>query len=215
MLKILYIGFQGIVSTRYSPYFYGIFKMSNMPTIDNFKCCYDSVRDIKIYDCILSDDGLTIDGYTEDGAKAKYISDKGKWFYGSEISRLNLITFADRTPQEMREITAKANQKRIENNEKKRTLNEIAKSLLTVELSERNINQILGDSKEIVGDSKDVGTIMIAKMIQSAMSGSFKCAEFVRDTAGYKPKNEMEISADIMTDDDRALLDKVSKRLIG
>ena len=56
-----------------------------------------------------------------------------------------------------------------------------------------------------------VGSVMIGAMIQGALNGSFKCAEFVRDTAGYKPKNEVEISADIMTDADRSLIDKALK----
>ena len=83
-----------------------------------------------------------------------------------------------------------------------------------IELS-KNITEILGDSQELIGDNRDAGTVMIAKMIQTAMAGSFKAAEFVRDTAGYKPKNEVELQADIMTDQDRSLLDKVSHRLTG
>lgn len=185
------------------------------PVIDNTGCCYDPEKDIKIYNCILSEDLKTISGYTEDGVKAKYFFDKHKWFYGKEIRELNLITFDQRTPEEMKHITALSNQKRLENNAKQRSLNDIAKSLLKVELSKKNIDQILGDSQELIGDSRDAGTVMIAKMIQTAMAGSFKAAEFVRDTAGYKPKNEVDISADIMTDEDRSLLAKIDKRLTG
>ena len=58
---------------------------------------------------------------------------------------------------------------------------------------------------------------MIAKMIQTAMAGSFKAAEFVRDTAGYKPesKSSIDLTGEIMTDADRSLIDKLSKRLTG
>ena len=48
-------------------------------------------------------------------------------------------------------------------------------------------------------------------MIQGALNGSFKCFEAVRDTAGFKPKNEVELNADIMTDADKALIDKALK----
>ena len=185
------------------------------PVIDHTGCCYDPIKDIKIYNCILSEDNTNISGYTDDGVKAKYIFDLHKWLYGNEISRLNLITLADRSPEDRKKIQSLGNEKRKENNEKKRSLNDIAKAMLTIELSKRSINEILGDSQELIGDNRDAGTVMIAKMIQTAMAGSFKAAEFVRDTAGYKPKNELEVSADIMTDSDRALLDKVNQRLTG
>lgn len=187
------------------------------PIIDSTGCCYDSLRDEKIYNCILSEDGSNISGYTEEGVKAKYIFNKHKWYYGNEISRLNLITLADRDPLERKRIQSLGNEKRKENNEKKRSLNDIAKTMLTIELSKRSINEILGDSQELIGDNRDAGTVMIAKMIQTAMAGSFKAAEFVRDTAGYKPENksQLELNANIMTDEDRSLLDKVNQRLTG
>ena len=63
------------------------------PVIDNTGCSYDSVKDIKIYNCVLADDYSNISGYTEDGVKAKYIFKDHRWYYGAEISKLNLITF--------------------------------------------------------------------------------------------------------------------------
>lgn len=185
------------------------------PTIDSTGCSYDSVKDIKIYNCVLADDLSNISGYTEDSVKAKYIFKDHKWYYGAEISRLNLITLADRSPEDRRKIQSLGNEKRKENNEKKRSLNDIAKSMLTIELSKRSINEILGDSQELIGDNRDAGSVMIAKMIQTAMAGSFKAAEFVRDTAGYKPKNEVDIQADIITEADRSLLEKIDRRLTG
>ena len=50
-------------------------------------------------------------------------------------------------------------------------------------------------------------------MVQEAGKGSYKHYETLRDTAGFKPKDEVGITADIMTDADRSLLDKVSGRL--
>lgn len=185
------------------------------PIIDNTGCCYDPVKDIKIYSCILSEDNAFISGYTEDGVKAKYIFTHHKWFYGKEIRELNLITLADRSPEDRKKIQSLGGKKVQENINKQRSLNDIAKSMLMCELSKKNINEILGDSQELIGDNKDAGSVMIAKMIQVAMAGSFKAAEFVRDTAGYKPKNEVDIQADIITEADRSLLEKLNKRLTG
>ena len=185
------------------------------PIIDNEGKCYDSVRDITIYSCVLSDDNTFIEGYTEEGTKAKYIFSKAKWFYGNEISRLNLITFNQLDSEEHKRISSIGGTHTQDNYRAKRTLNDIAKQMLEVELTETSIDEILGDSKQLIGDDKTSGAVLIAKMIQQAMSGNSKCAEFVRDTAGYKPKNEVDISADIITEEDRSLMDKLQKRLTG
>ena len=186
------------------------------PVIDNTGCSYDSVKDIKIYNCVLSDDLSNISGYTEEGTKAKYIFCHHKWFYGNEISRLNFIPLTDRSPEEQYAIRSKAGKARWDKEREKRTLNDIAKELLDASMSDKSIEEVLGDSKELLGDNKTAGAVMMVKMIQTAMAGSFKAAEFVRDTAGYKiDKQQIDINADIMTDADRSLIDKLSKRLTG
>ena len=185
------------------------------PIIDNTGCCYDPERDIKIYSCVLSDDESCIVGYTEEGKKAKYIFNHHKWYYGIEISKLNLITFNQLSEEEHKKISSIGGTHTQDNIRAKRTLNDIAKQMLNVELTEDSINEILGDSKILIEDDKTSGAVMIAKMIQQACAGSFKAAEFVRDTAGYKPRNEVSIDADIMTDEDRSLIDKLNRRLSG
>ena len=188
---------------------------NNDPIIDNTGCCYDPIKDIKIYSCILADDNSNISGYTEDGTKAKYIFNDHKWYYGNEISKLNLITFDKLSADDHKKLCSLGGKKTQEKINKQRTLNDIAKTMLSVELTESSIQEILGDSIQLIGDDKSSGAVMIAKMIQQACAGSFKAAEFVRDTAGYKPKNDIEITADIMTDEDRSLIDKLNKRLTG
>jgi len=185
------------------------------PIIDNTGCCYDHVKDIKIYSCVLSEDDQTISGYTEEGTKAKYIPDKHKWFYGNEISRLNFIPLTERSEEEQFKIRSKGGQTRWNNERNKKTLNDIAKELLDRTMSDKSINEILGDSKEILGEDNTVSAVMMVKMIQQAMAGNHKAAEFVRDTAGYKPKDQVDISADIITEEDRSLMDKLQKRLTG
>ena len=99
--------------------------------------------------------------------------------------------------------------------EREESLNDMAKRMLKVEMSDKNIDEILGTARELIGEEKTAAAVMIAKMIQTACAGSFKAAEFVRDTAGYKPKDSVEISADIITEEDRSLIDKLNKRLTG
>lgn len=182
------------------------------PVIDNNKCCYDDVKGITIYSCELDPDCKFISGYTEDGTKAKYFFDRGKWFYGHEISSLYLIPFNVLDPEKQKELSSlggKASQEQIRN---KRSLNDLARAMLDRVMTEKQVDEVLGDGKNIAEDNT-VGGVMLAKMVQVAMSGSFKAAEFVRDTAGYKPKNEVELNAEIMSDSDRSLMDKIGKRL--
>ena len=182
------------------------------PVIDNNKCCYDDVKGIKIYSCELDPDCKFISGYTEDGTKAKYFFDKGRWFYGHEISSLFLIPFNALDPERKKEIQSlggKASQEQIQH---KRSLNDLARAMLDRVMTEKQVDEVLGDGKNIAEDNT-VGGVMLAKMVQVAMSGSFKAAEFVRDTAGYKPKNEVELNAEIISDSDRSLMDKIGKRL--
>ena len=189
---------------------------TDIPVIDNTGCCYDEIRDITIYNCRLSDDNDFIEGFTEEGTKAKYIFNKNKWFYGHEISQLNFVPLTERSPEEQFAIRSKAGKSRWDKERNKRTLNDIAKELLETDMSEANINEVLGSSKELLGDDRSVAAVMMVKMIQTACAGSFKAAEFVRDTAGYNPRElKIDLKADVITDSDRSLLEKIDKRLTG
>ena len=50
-------------------------------------------------------------------------------------------------------------------------------------------------------------------MAAKAKAGDVKAAVFVRDSAGDKPADQMEITAEAMTDADRELMQNIQKRL--
>lgn len=54
-----------------------------------------------------------------------------------------------------------------------------------------------------------------ALLATDTAKNSTKAAEFLRDTIGEKPADRQEISADIITAEERALLEKVNARLTG
>ena len=178
------------------------------PCIDDNGICFTD-DNVKISECIIDEKG-DIRGFTESHVKALYRYSDNKWYFGRDISKLNLIDLSERTKDERLEIIAKSNEKKRENLERKKNINELAKAMLEQTMSNKQIKTILGDNTEMLLD-ESVASVMLASMIQGALNGSFKCAEFVRDTAGYKPKNEVELSADIMTDSDKALIDKALK----
>lgn len=182
------------------------------PVINSNNTITDPNTDTVILDCVLQDNG-DIKGHTQDNTKVLYKYNDNKFYYGIEIGKCNLINLRERTADERLAIIAKANESKRANNERKRNLKEIAKALLEYSTGERQKKQTLGENyAETFGELETNGEVMLARMILGAMDGSFKCAEFVRDTAGEKPKNEVEVSADIMTDADRALIEKLEKR---
>ena len=187
--------------------------MSDDPVIFHDKTCIDSKTGNTVYNCELSDDLRFINGFRDDGIKARYSFEKKEWFYGCDIGKLYVIPFNQLDPEEHKKLCSAGGKKTQEGIHKQRTLNEIAKDMLNATMRERQIDDILGDAKNLIGDDTTAGAVMIAKMIQTAMSGSFKAAEFVRDTAGYKPKNEVSIEGELITDNDRSLMDKIGKRL--
>ena len=161
-----------------------------------------------IYDCTIDDKG-NIKGFTKDHVKAFYNASKDKWFFGQEIGYSNLINLSSRTAEERRQIGSLGAKKRDENREQKKNVQELAKAMLELTMKEDQIRDIVGEDIPLLDNS--VASAMIGAMIKSALSGSFKAFEAVRDTAGYKPKNEVELQADIMTESDKALIDKAIK----
>ena len=178
------------------------------PSIDNDNNCINN-DGIIISNCTLDPDTNDIKGITPDNIKALYKYDSNTWYYGHDIAKLNLISLSDRTLEERQKIGSIGGKKAKENRDAKKNFNELAKALLDMTVSDQTIKQTLEDPDTMIDNS--YGSLILAAMAQGAKNGSFKCAEFLRDTAGYKPKNEVEISADIMTDADRSLIDKALK----
>ena len=179
------------------------------PSVDENNCCVTDTGVI-VSNCVVLDNG-DIKGITSDNKKTMYVYDDNKWINGKEIRQLNLVSLKERTKDERLAIIAKANEAKRENIEKKKNFNELAKAMLEQVASEKQIKAVLGENTECMLDNS-MGSLILASMIQGAVNGSFKCAEFVRDTAGFKPKNEVELSADIMTDADKSLIDKALKQ---
>ena len=125
----------------------------------------------------------------------------------------NLIPFNQRTEEQQREIAKMGGKASGEARKKKRDMREVAKAILEHAMKEEQIEEVLGSSKDLLDGDKSVMAVLTARMVQEAGKGSYKHYETLRDTAGFKPKDEVGITADIMTDADRSLLDKVSGRL--
>ena len=132
---------------------------------------------------------------------------------GKYDGRANLIPFNKLSEDEQKEIRSKGGKASGEARRKKRDMREVAKAILEHAMNEAQIEEVLGSSKDLLDGDKSVMAVLTARMVQEAGKGSYKHYETLRDTAGFKPKDEIDISADIMTDADRELVEKVNRRL--
>ena len=125
----------------------------------------------------------------------------------------NLVSLADRTTEERREIAIKAGKASGEARKKKKELKERCKILLEMMPNKALIAKSLGEDAELP-ESADMYDLMIAKMVQVAMlDGNVKAAEFVRDSAGDKPTDKSEVTASVMTEKDIELMQIIERRM--
>lgn len=94
--------------------------------------------------------------------------------------------------EEQRELARKAGIKSGEARRERRTLGEHLKALLSV-----------GNTQEEI----------CLGIIEQAKKGNYKAFNSIRDTIGEMPTVKQEITADVTTDADRQLMEKLSKRL--
>lgn len=116
-----------------------------------------------------------------------------------------------RTPEELREMAKKGGQANKERLARQKTLNEIAKAILLKPVSENKARSILGEYADLL-ENKTLGEILTLRQALEAEQGNTKAYEVLRDTAGFKPVEQVQTDVNIMTDADRDLLEKVAKR---
>lgn len=176
------------------------------PCIDSDSVCITK-DGVKVCECVLLDNG-NISGRTEEGKKALYRFDNDSWYFGSDIGRNNLIDLAGNT-ERARELGSIGGKKAKENREAKKNINDLAKAMLEQTMTEDQIKAVLGNDTNVLMDSS-VASVMLGAMIKSALAGSFKAFEAVRDTAGYRPKDisQVDLNANVLTEADKSLIDK-------
>jgi hypothetical protein len=85
--------------------------------------------------------------------------------------------------------------------------------LLNCRISQEKAREKLGEYAEYLPEDATLYDMVNLRQIMESLEGNTKAAEFVRDTTGDKPIERQEITAVIMTDADKALLEKVSRRV--
>lgn len=124
----------------------------------------------------------------------------------------NLKPIAERSPEERAAMGRKGGLKTQEQNRLKRTAKEVMQLYLNCEISRDKAREKLGEYADLLPEGATLFDLISLKQILESGDGNTKAFEAVRDTAGFKPVDRQEITADIMTDSDRALLEKIARR---
>ena len=125
----------------------------------------------------------------------------------------NLIPASMRTPEERRENGRKGGLKNGETMARRRNMQECMRALLEITTSKDKAREKLGDIAELASENPSLMELVSLAQLREAQSGNTKAAEFVRDTAGFKPVDQVQTDVNIMSDQDRALLEKVARRM--
>ena len=124
----------------------------------------------------------------------------------------------DMEPERKREIQQAGQKASVEAQKKRRTIKEIYSDLLqqpdSVEgLEDEELAQRVQEMARERGKPVTLYESIAVAMAAKAKAGDVKAAVFVRDSAGDKPADQVELTAETMTDADRELLANVQKRL--
>ncbi len=108
----------------------------------------------------------------------------------------NLIPFDQRTEEEQRLIRQKGGKASAEARRKKKAMRESLEILLSMPLNKKKYYEIdeIESFAQLKGKNVSVETAILIKQVQKALSGDLSSAEFLRDTSGQKPTNDLNIT---------------------
>lgn len=138
-----------------------------------------------------------------------------KELIGKEKRLANLKPINEMSEDEKKDFARKGGIARGEQQKRRKTMREQMLALLEAKVSRETAVKYLGeDSNTLSDEDLTCQGIMSAKMWQEAsLNGNAKAAEFVRDTSGQRPKDIIEVSAEIMTEADRNLIANMAEIL--
>lgn len=125
-----------------------------------------------------------------------------------------LVSLADRTLEERREIGRKGGLKSGETKKKRKTMRDTILSMLSQEVSPEKLEEMGVDISTLNGDYT-MQAAVISAMFRQAVNGSEKAMQLLRDTIGEQPVNRSEVTQEIITKEDTDLMDSLKKSLIS
>ena len=152
--------------------------------------------------------------------RGELISAAGRKMNPNSLANLRPCrTFDEVEPEELREMARSGQQKGTETQRQRRTLKEICQAIAdlpltsTEALNDETAQEIAAQTAQQTGKPCTIYEAMAAAQAVQAMAGNVKAFVAFRDSAGDKPADQMEITAEAMTDADRELMQNIQKRL--
>lgn len=102
----------------------------------------------------------------------------------------------DFTPEELRENGRKGGIASGEAKRRKNQMKETLELLLAMPLNNKKCHEIeeIQNFAQLKGKNVTVEAAIMIKQIQRALAGDLPSAEFIRDTSGQKPTNDLNVS---------------------
>ena len=121
-------------------------------------------------------------------------------------------------PEKAREIRRKGFEAQQKLHGEKKTARESLEKILTLKIDDDLLNAAELPDELIRKIKRDNPDATIYDMIQlvavgRAAGGSMAAIQYIRDTHGDAPKSQVEVSGQIMTDQDRQLIKQISDRM--
>ena len=129
------------------------------------------------------------------------------------------VPLSDMAPEEKTRIAKMGAEASNKQQAKRRTIRDICETLLKMDLpnmdaiTDEKAREIAHQMAEKTEKPVTVYDAIACAQAAAAMQGNVKAAEYIRDSVGDKPGENVQLNADIMTDGDRALLAKLAESM--
>lgn len=130
-----------------------------------------------------------------------------------------VYNFGNLDKERLREISKKGQEKSAEVKRQRRTARECLENVLSLEVTDDIIaGAALPDElkERLIKNNPHATMYDLIQLVALGLAtgGDLKAVEYVRDTMGDKPSAKLDVTTmDIMTENDRKLLEQVSERL--
>ena len=110
------------------------------------------------------------------------------------MNEQNLIPMNKRTESEQREIAKKGGKASGKSRRDKREQRDVILDILSMPLEEGSMDRIqaLAQAK---GSNISVNAAIVIEQVKKALEGDTKAAEYLRDTAGWKPTESVKVES--------------------
>lgn len=151
----------------------------------------------------------------EKAQAGELISREGKKINPKSLENLRPKSIGDQPPEKKLEIQQKGAAASNEKQAKRRSIQDICRAVLAMDLPEsvsigdEDAKNLAEQISKQTGKRVSVYDAIVCAQTAAAMQGNTKAAEYIRDSAGDKPGENVRLDADIMTEGDRKLLAKL------